>query len=100
MTYAVSFHPEALDEYKTASIWYEERQEGLGLQFEKIIDNKIKQILHNPSAFAKSKGQYRQAKTRTFPFVIVYKVNSRTNEVYVSAIYHTSRKSSAKYRKP
>ena len=100
MTYSISFHPEALEEYKAASIWYEERQEGLGIKFEKIIDDKIGKILHNPTAFAKSKGLYRQAKTRTFPFVIVYKVNNLRKEIYVSAIYHISRKSNAKYRKP
>ncbi len=99
MTYTISFHPIALEEYKAASIWYEERQEGLGLRFEKAIDSKIRQILHNPLAFAKNKGSYRQAKTRTFPFVIVYKLNDRMHEVYVSAIYHTSRNPRGKYRK-
>ncbi|MFI5195863.1 MAG: type II toxin-antitoxin system RelE/ParE family toxin [Chitinophagales bacterium] len=100
MIYTISFHPIALDEYKAASIWYEKQQDGLGTKFEKAIDNKIKQILHNPLAFAKNKRSYRQASIRTFPFVIVYKINSRRHEVYVSAIYHTSRNPRGKYRKP
>ena len=99
MTYTISFHPTALDEYKAASIWYEQQQDNLGIRFEKAIDNKIKQILHNPLAFAKNKRSYRQARTRTFPFVIVYKINSRRHEVYISAIYHTSRNPRGKYRK-
>jgi len=61
------------------------------LKFEKVIDNKIKQLIRNPSVFSKIKGSYRQAITRTFPFTIIYKVNERLHEVYISAIYHTSR---------
>ena len=100
MIYTISFHPIALNEYKAASIWYEQQQEGLGLRFEKAIDNKIKQVLHNPLAFTKNKRSYRQASTRTFPFVIVFKINSRKHQVYISAIYHTSRHPRSKYRKP
>ena len=99
MIYTISFHPIALEEYLSASIWYEQQQEGLGLRFEKAIDNKIKQILHNPLAFAKNKHSFRQASTRTFPFVIVYKINSRKREIYISAIYHTKRKPMGKYGK-
>ncbi len=100
MIYSINFHPEALSEYRAASIWYEEQQEGLGIRFEKTIDNKIRQILQNPAAFSKNKNSYRQAITRTFPFVIVYRVNARKHEIYVSAIYHTSRNPRGKYRKP
>lgn len=99
MIYTLSFHPNALDEYKAASIWYETRQEGLGIRFEKAIDNKIKQMLLNPLAFSKNKNSYRQARAATFPFVIVYKVNEQKQEVYISAIYHTSRNPRGKYRK-
>ena len=99
MIYTLSFHPKALDEYKAASIWYETRTEGLGMQFEKAIDNKIKQVLLNPLAFSKNKNSYRQARTTAFPFVIVYAINDITQEVYISAIYHTSRNPRSKYRK-
>ena len=99
MTYSVTFHPEALREYNAAGFWYEEQKEGLGIRFEKTIDNKIRQILHNPFAFSKNKNSYRQAITRTFPFVIVYKANARKKEVYISSIFHTSRNPRGKYRK-
>ncbi len=99
MIYSVTFHPEALREYSAASIWYEEQKEGLGIRFERTIDNKISQILHTPSAFPKTRNLYRQAITRTFPFVIVFKVNARQKEVYISSIFHTSRNPRGKYRK-
>jgi len=82
----------------TASIWYEERPEGLGIKFEKIIDNKIKQILKNPFVFSENKNSYRQANTEIFPFVIVYKINNHLKQIYISAIHHTSKHPKGKYR--
>lgn len=99
MTYTISFHPIALEEYKAASIWYEQQQDDLGIRFEKAIDDKIRQILSNPLVHAKNHFSFRQARTKYFPFVIVYKINSRRHEVYISAIYHTSRNPGGKYRK-
>jgi len=99
MIYTLSFHPKALDEYKAASIWYETQQMGLVVRFEKAIDHKIKQILLNPLAFSKNRISYRQARTAIFPFVIVYRLNEQKLEVYISAIYHTSRNPRGKYRK-
>ena len=99
MIYTVSFHPIALEEYKQASIWYESQQEGLGLRFEKAIENKIRQIVHNPVSFIKIKGAYRKAVTQTFPFVIIYKLNSGKHEIYISAVYHTKRNPKGKFRK-
>lgn len=40
MSYAVIFNTEALREYKTASLWYEEQWEGLGARFEIAVENK------------------------------------------------------------
>ncbi len=66
MTYSIVFHPIALDEYKEASIWYETRQEGLGIRFEEAIEDKIRQILNDPLTYKKVKGSYRQTITRCF----------------------------------
>ena len=95
----LTFHPFAAEEYRQASVWYEENQTGLGLRFEKAIENKIRQIEYNPLLFNKVKGAYRRAVIRIFPFIIIYKYNSRKKEVYISAIYHTRRNPRGKYRK-
>ena len=97
--YSISFHPEALKEYAAASIWYEERQEYLGARFEEVIEDKIKKIIDNPLTFSESKKPYREASTNIFPFLIVYKINHRKKEIYISAIHHTKKHPRGKYRK-
>lgn len=98
MTYTITFHPKAMEEYRDASIWYELQQNGLGIRFEEVVEDKITQIINNPSVFSIIKGPYRQAKTEIFPFVIVYKLNERKREVYVSSIFHTKRNPREKFR--
>ncbi len=96
----VTFHPKAEDEYTEASKWYEQKQEGHGLKFEKAIDNKIRRIQSNPYLFSENKRSYRQVSVRKFPFVIVYRYYIRKRDVFISAIYHTSRNPRGKFRKP
>jgi len=100
MTNTVSIHPKALEEFKNASIWYEERQVGLGLRFEQIVEIKINQILNRPETYAKIKGPFRQVKIKTFPYVIVYSFSAMKHEVYISSIFHTKRNPRGKYRRP
>jgi len=46
----VSFHPEAKEEFFEAINYYEECQEGLGLEFAKEIYSTIQRIIHFPEA--------------------------------------------------
>lgn len=64
----LAFHPFALEEYRQASVWYEENQVGLGLRFEKAVENKLKQIEHNPLLFNKVKGVYRRGDNSNISF--------------------------------
>lgn len=99
MIYTISFNPLALEEYQQAIHWYEGKLAGLGLRFEKVIEEKLNQILQNPLGFAKGKGYYRKATIQTFPFVIIYEFNARKREVYISAVYHPHRNPRNMYRK-
>jgi mRNA-degrading endonuclease RelE of RelBE toxin-antitoxin system len=99
MSYVLVFHPDGLDEYKSAANWYESEKEGLGIRFEGAIEIQLGQIEINPYFFSVVRGYYRQVRVRRFPFVIVYKPNKRKKQVYISAVHHTSRDPHRKFRK-
>ena len=98
MTYSLTFHPAALTEYSEARIWYELRRHDLGMQFERVVENKIEEIISNPRAYSLNKGTYRQAKIQQFPFVIVFGLNEKKRVIYISAVFHTKRDPRRKYR--
>jgi len=70
--------------------WYEEKQAGLGDRFKQALAEKIKLIQENPLHYP-VKGKYREAKTDTFTFLIVFKFNKRDKIIYIISVFHTSR---------
>jgi toxin ParE1/3/4 len=43
------FHPEALEEYRQAALWYAQREPELGLQFIGSVEDAIKRVVDAPS---------------------------------------------------
>src|SRR6266851_3338629 len=43
------FHPEALEEYRQAALWYSEREPELALQFIGSVEDAIKRVADTPS---------------------------------------------------
>jgi len=60
----------------------------------------MEMIASHPETFG-SKGNiyYREALVDTFPYIIVYKVYPKNNEIFISAIHHAKRHPKQKYRK-
>ncbi len=44
MSFQLVFHPEADNEYLEAYQWYEQKQKGLGERFEKMVEQRLRQI--------------------------------------------------------
>lgn len=99
MAYLLIFHPVADKEYSEAYQWYEERLEGLGDRFLKAVEEQLARIILKPLLFPKKKGVFRETKTDTFPYMIVFKVLEKRKIILIAAIYHTSRNPKKKYRK-
>lgn len=100
MTYTYQIHPLVEQDFEEGYIWYEERQKGLGERFINAVDEKVKQILQNPEFYG-SKGvkSIREAQVDKFPYLVVYKINKRKKEIYITSIHHTKKHPSKKYRK-
>jgi hypothetical protein len=99
MIFQVVFHSVAKQEYEESYLWYEQEQVGLGDRFEKRTEQILLQITQYPEHYGYSKIPYREATIEGFPYTIVYKLNKRKRQIFISAIYHTKRHPKHKYRK-
>lgn len=90
--YTVELLTEAEIELYEACKWYEDQQPELGKRFLAEVDKYLISVgnnpLHYPVRFSQT---YRFATLRIFPYLIVFRVESEKNRVYVISIFHTSR---------
>jgi hypothetical protein len=74
-------HPLAVEDYKEAYAWYEDRQAGLGERFMKAVRFKIDEIAQHPESYG-SRGRkvFREVRVDFFPYLIVYKILNARNK--------------------
>ena len=89
MTYKVIVRPEAEREIQEAFDWYEERDEGLGLEFLRAADACLSTVQRNPASSPIVHEQVRRALLRKFPYALFYLV--REDTVVVLACFHAKR---------
>jgi len=83
------FHPEALEEYRQAALWYAEREAELGLQFIGSVEDAIKRVVDSPTRWRVIDEDVRRCLTRVFPFAILYIIESEF--LLIVAVMHCSR---------
>ena len=89
MTYKVVVRPEAAHEIHEAFDWYEERSEGLGLEFIRVADACLSGVQRNPTSHQVVHEQVRRALLRKFPYALFYLIAEDT--VVVLACFHVKR---------
>ncbi|MEO7800421.1 MAG: type II toxin-antitoxin system RelE/ParE family toxin [Ginsengibacter sp.] len=100
MTYTYIFHPLTKEDYNEAFEWYENKQKGLGERFLQAVRKKIEEIVLQPEAYGtKGNKKFREAEISIFPYLLVYKLNKRKKEIYISSIHHSKKHPRKKYRK-
>jgi len=68
--------------------WYERRQTGLGFEFMRAVDARIRSIQRNPEMCGFVERHYRRALIRRFPFAILYAYAE--DVVTIFAVFHTA----------
>ncbi|NOX36710.1 MAG: type II toxin-antitoxin system RelE/ParE family toxin [Calditrichaeota bacterium] len=86
----ISFHPDAREEFFEAIDYYEECQQGLGLEFAKEIYSTIQRIVHFPEAWAKMSKNTRRCLVNRFPYGVIYQIGK--DEINIIAIMQLNRK--------
>jgi plasmid stabilization system protein ParE len=100
MSYIYRLHPLTKQDYDEAYEWYEKKQKGLGERFLKAVRKKIEEIVLQPEVYSsKSNKKFREARVDVFPYLVVYKINKRKKEIYISSIHHAKKHPQKKYRK-
>ena len=86
--------PEAEAELNAAARWYEERREGLGVDFLEAAIDAFTAIERHPKRFSRarvrSKREYRQFRLSRFPYHIIYEL--RPKQIWIVAVAHAHRR--------
>lgn len=92
MAYTVTLLNDAEEDLRLAYEWYEEKRRGLGNKLRREVGACITRISKNPYLFqVRFNEVFRFAPLKTFPYLLVYKVDDKKAEVIVNAIFHCSR---------
>jgi toxin ParE1/3/4 len=83
------FHPDALEEYREAALWYSSRERTLALEFTKSVEETIQRIVEAPERWRVINEDVRRCLTRIFPFAILYTIED--DFVLIVAVMHWSR---------
>lgn len=86
--------PEAETDILLSANWYEEQQKGLGLKFVNEVEDLPGYIETNPQLFPKKYKEVRQASLKKFPFVILFRIESK--KIFIHAVFHCRQNPSRK----
>jgi plasmid stabilization system protein ParE len=75
---------------KDAAKYYRDQQTGLGKRFLNSIEDCVNSIHHNPELYQVRFKDIRFAYPKTFPYIVLYRINRRKKKIFIIAILHTS----------
>ena len=87
---SVEFHPEAQNEFVAAAQFYENRTEGLGLDFTLTVQRAYERLLAHPASGAPFGRLLRRVLLPKFPYGLLYRVEP--DHIYIVAVMHLHRR--------
>jgi len=87
--FAVLIEPKAIDDMQKAINYYDEKQVGLGLKFERCIHDRLKLLEMNPFFQIRYKDVHCLP-LKKFPFMVHFTIDEIRKLVIVRAVFHTS----------
>ena len=97
MTYTYIFEAGAQMEYEEAVIWYIEKSDVAGRNFELELNGKLLEICQNPTLYRNTKKKFREALLKKYPFSIVYFIDQENRTIVITSVFHTSRNPKRKF---
>jgi plasmid stabilization system protein ParE len=86
---SIEFHPNAIDEARTARLWYAERSDSAANAFVTELDIAIERITSAPESCPVYLHGTRRYLLKRFPYVVVFRV--RSIQLQVIAVAHGRR---------
>lgn len=90
--YKVIFSPEALADLQDSIKWYNQQQKGLGKKLVVDVQQTTILIRNNPFYASLKYASFRVAYCKSFPYGIHYYIQEESKTVFVTSIFHFSRK--------
>lgn len=91
MRYQLVVRPQVEADIVEAAAWYEQQQQGLGVEFTQAIRDEIRRLIENPHLYRVRHRRFgiRWLNVSRFPYRIVYRVQAA--ELVVLAVLHSAR---------
>lgn len=86
----VNLHPEAHAEMIEQARYYEDKSEGLGVDFLDAVEETVRRVAKSPGAGAIERGTIRKRLVSGFPFTVLYEV--QPDRIYIAAVMHQHRR--------
>lgn len=83
------FHPEALEEYREAALYYAERDPTLALKFLDTVEDAIRRIIESPERYRILDEDVRRCLTHVFPYAVLFTIEPES--ILIVAVMHCSR---------
>src|SRR5216117_1559340 len=83
--------PEAEHEWNEAVGWYDQREPGVGLQFNAVVRDYLKAMAAQPARFPLVGRLTRKAKIIDWPYSIFFVVDDAHRQIKVIAVWHGKR---------
>jgi len=93
MSYKHIFLERARNELLDAWIWYEERQEGLGDRLRMKFTNVFMKLNNILNVTLNEKNLIGKTMIKTFPYLIIYRIDKKDTLIIISSIFHGKKKS-------
>jgi plasmid stabilization system protein ParE len=84
------FLAEARHEFWGAALYYESKEEGLGVRFREEVSHVIARIVADPLLWRERAGGYRRVNCPVFPYYVAYFIRAET--ILIAAVAHGHRK--------
>lgn len=98
MPYNIQFRRRATKEYLNAISWYNDKSEKAALNFVSIVEKTLDAIQKQPNLFRVVYKNFHQAKTKKYPFNIVYFIDEKNESIIITTIFHEKRNPSKKFK--
>jgi len=97
MKYSIRFKEDALADASEIANWYNEKKNGLGLEFLDELELAVKKIKTNPFHYQVQKNEIRQILLDKFPYLVMFEIEQ--NQIIIYSIIHSKRNPKKKFRK-
>ncbi|MEO6135199.1 MAG: type II toxin-antitoxin system RelE/ParE family toxin [Ginsengibacter sp.] len=98
MSYKTIFRERATKEYVEAIRWYEERSLQAADNFVLTVSQTLNEIENKPVHFRLIYKNYHEAKTKKYPYNIVYFIDNKSHTIIITTLFHQKRNPKSKFK--